>query len=102
MNPLSRIAGLAVDRALGLPPTAAPYRVRPDIAVPMPDGVALLGDHYRPARPDRPLPVVLIRSPYGRAGLTRYLFAAPLARPGFQVFIPSTPPTFGPGGQLPP
>jgi len=43
MNPLSRIAGVAVDRALGLPSAAVPYVVRPDIAVPMPDGVALLG-----------------------------------------------------------
>ena len=49
MNPLSRIAGLAVDRALGLPGPAEPYLVRPDVAVPMPDGVVLLGDHYRPA-----------------------------------------------------
>ena len=69
MNPLSRVAGLAVDRALGLPATAAPYVVRRDVAVPMPDGVVLLGDHYRPAGHDRPLPVVLIRSPYGRAGV---------------------------------
>ena len=68
MNPLSRIAGRAVDRALGLPAAAAPYLVRRDVAVAMPDGVVLLGDHYRPAGPDRPLPVVLIRSPYGRAG----------------------------------
>src|SRR5258708_7866114 len=102
MIPLSRIAGVAADRVLGLPSAAAPYVVRPNVAVPMPDGVALLGDHYRPAGPDRPLPVVLIRSPYGRAGLTGYLFAAPLARRGFQVFIQSTRGTFGSGGQFPP
>ncbi len=47
---------------------------------------------------DRPLPVVLIRSPYGRAGLAGTLFAAPLARRGFQVFIQSTRGTFGSGG----
>ena len=47
MNPLSRIAGMAVDRALGLPSAAVPYAVRPDVAVAMPDGVVLLG---------RPLP----------------------------------------------
>jgi hypothetical protein len=29
----------------------------------MPDGVVLLGDHYRAAEDDRPLPAVLIRSP---------------------------------------
>ncbi len=102
MNPLHRIAGWAVDRAFGLPAAAAPYLVRPDVGVPMPDGVVLLGDHYRPAGPDRPLPVVLIRSPYGRAGLAASLFAVPLARRGFQVFIQSTRGTFGSGGQFRP
>ena len=98
MNPLSRIAGMAVDRVLGLPPEGTPYVVQPDVAVAMPDGVVLLGDHYRPAGTDRPLAVVLIRSPYGRAGLAAVLFAAPLARRGFQVFIQSTRGTFGSGG----
>ncbi len=102
MNPLSRIADMAVDRALGLPSGAAPYVVRPNVAVPMPDGVVLLGDHYRPGGHDRPLPVVLIRSPYGRAGLAGYMFAAPVARQGFQVFIQSTRGTFGSGGQFRP
>jgi putative CocE/NonD family hydrolase len=102
MNPLSRIAGMAVDRALGLAPVTAAYEVRHDVGVPMPDGVVLLGDHYRPAGPERPLPVVLIRSPYGRAGLAGYVFAAPLARQGFQVFIQSTRGTFGSGGQFRP
>src|SRR5262249_57780814 len=76
MNPLSRIAGLAVDRVLGLPSGNGSYVLRANVAVPMPDGVALLGDHYRPAGNDRPLPVVLLRSPFGRAGLAGYLFAA--------------------------
>jgi uncharacterized protein len=98
MNPLLYLAGRAVDRALGLPAGTVPYVVRRDVAVPMPDGVVLLGDHYRPAGDDRPLPVVLIRSPYGRAGLSGIVFAAPLARQGFQVFIQSTRGTFGSGG----
>jgi uncharacterized protein len=102
MNRLSRVAGMAVDRALGLPPATASYEVRSDIRVPMPDGVVLLGDRYRPAGPERPLPVVLIRSPYGRAGLAGLLFVAPLARQGFQVFIQSTRGTFGSGGQFRP
>lgn len=98
MNPLSGIAGMAVDRLLGLRPGAVRYVVRRDVAVAMPDGVVLLGDHYRPAGDDRPLPVVLIRSPYGRAGLPGMVFATPLARLGFQVFIQSTRGTFGSGG----
>jgi hypothetical protein len=68
----------------------------------MADGVVLLGDHYRPSGHDRPLPVVLIRSPYGRAGFAAILFTAPLARRGFQVFIQSTRGTFGSGGQFRP
>jgi putative CocE/NonD family hydrolase len=102
MNPLPRVAGRIVDRAIGLPSQAAPYVVRPDVGVAMPDGVVLLGDHYRPAAHDRPLPVVLIRSPYGRAGLAGFLLAAPLARRGFQVFVQSTRGTFGSGGQFRP
>lgn len=102
MNPLSRIAGLAMDRALGLPSEAVPYLVQRDVGVPMPDGVVLLADHYRPAGHDEPLPVVLIRSPYGRAGIAAALFVAPLARRGFQVFVQSTRGTFGSGGQFRP
>ena len=105
MNPLSRAAGRMVDRAIGLPPAAAPYVVRPDVAVPMPDGVVLLADHYRPAGPGGPggpLPVVLIRSPYGRRGMAAALVAAPLARRGFQVFVQSTRGTFGSGGHFRP
>ena len=98
MNPLSGIAGIAVDRMLGLPGGAVRHVVRPDVAAAMPDGVVLLGDLYRPAGDDRPLAVVLIRSPYGRAGLAGMVFAAPLARRGFQVFIQSTRGTFGSGG----
>jgi putative CocE/NonD family hydrolase len=103
MNPVSRLAGMAADRALGLPVAAARrYELRRDVPVPMPDGVVLLGDHYRPAGQDGPLPVVLLRSPYGRAGVTGFVFAAPLARRGFQVFIQSTRGTFGSGGQFRP
>src|SRR6266566_2647329 len=101
MNPLPRIAGRAADRALGLPTPAVPYVVRRDVRVAMPDGVVLLGDHYRPAGQDRQLPVVLIRTPYGRGGAA-FLFAAPLARRGFQVFMQSTRGTFGSGGQFRP
>jgi uncharacterized protein len=102
MNPLSRITGRIVDRAIGLPTATAPYLMRPGVRVPMPDGVVLLGDHYRPAGHERPLPVVLIRSPYGRAGWSGALFAGPLVRRGFQVFIQSTRGTFGSGGQFRP
>jgi putative CocE/NonD family hydrolase len=102
MGMLSRLAGVLTDAALGLPLRATPYTVDRDVAVPMPDGVTLLGDHYRPAGVRGGLPVVLIRLPYGRAGLFAHAFAAPYARRGFQVFVQSTRGTFGSGGHFRP
>ncbi|HST96099.1 MAG TPA: CocE/NonD family hydrolase [Geodermatophilus sp.] len=102
MSLLSRVGGLIVDAAFGLPLRATPYAVRRDVAVPMPDGVALLGDLYRPTTATGPLPVVLIRLPYGRAGLFAHIFVAPFARRGFQVFVQSTRGTFGSGGHFRP
>jgi uncharacterized protein len=98
MNPLARL----VDKAMGLPGPAVELVVRRDIGVPMPDGVVLLGDHHRPAQASGPQPVVLIRSPYGRAGLAGAVFGAPIARQGFQLFIQSTRGTFGSGGEFRP
>jgi len=102
MSAIGRLTGMLADRALGLPTAASEYTVERDIAVPMPDGVCLLGDLYRPAPPPGPQPVVLIRLPYGRAGLFGRAFGAPIARRGFQVFIQSTRGTFGSGGHFRP
>src|ERR1700750_1587896 len=102
MNPLSGIAGVAVDRMLGLRSAGVRAVLRRDGGGGMPAGVVLLGDLSRPAGNDRPLPAVLVRSPYGRAGLSGVMFAAPLARRGFQVFIQSTRGAFGLGGLFPP
>jgi uncharacterized protein len=102
MPSLKRAAAVAADLALGLPVKAVDYEVRHDVVVPMPDGVGLVGDHYRPAGPDGPRPVVLIRLPYGRGGAFGQLFAAPLARRGLQVFVQATRGTFGSGGQFRP
>ena len=102
MNPFSRFTGRALDLVLGLPGPAADYVLRRDVPVPMPDGVTLLADHYQPAGASGPLPVVLVRSPYGRSGTSGLILAAPLARRGFQVFAQSTRGTFGSGGQFRP
>ncbi len=102
MSALSRISGRAIDRALGLSGPAARFTLERDVGVPMPDGVVLLGDRYGPGAAGGALPVVLIRSPYGRAGVAGAIFAAPLARRGFQVFIQSTRGTFGSGGEFRP
>jgi putative CocE/NonD family hydrolase len=70
-----------------------------NLPVPMPDGTILLADHYFPsAKPG--CPTVLIRSPYGRAGLSFDLVARPLAERGFQVLVQSCRGTFGSGGKL--
>ena len=79
MGMLTRLAGVLADTALGLPLRATPYSVERDVAVPMPDGVTLVGDHYRPAGTEGGLPVVLIRLPYARTGLFG-LFVARSAR----------------------
>lgn len=102
MTMVARVGGLLADVALGLPAVATAHTVERDVAVPMPDGVTLLGTLYRPAEDQGPRPVVLIRSPYGRTGLQGQLFAAPLARRGFQVFLQATRGTFGSGGHFRP
>ena len=102
MARLKRVAGLVADLALGLPTKATPYEIRPGVAVPMPDGVTLLANHYLPTGPERPRPVVLLRVPYGRSGTYALMFAAPLARRGLQVFMQATRGTFGSGGQFRP
>ncbi|MFI5936355.1 CocE/NonD family hydrolase [Actinoplanes sp. NPDC051494] len=97
---VSRLGGKVADRLIGLPTDAVPYRIRRDVAVPMPDGVTLLANHYVPENAGKS--VVLVRLPYGRAGLYAQMFAAPLARRGFQVFMQATRGTFGSGGQFRP
>jgi putative CocE/NonD family hydrolase len=72
--------------------------VHRDVAVTAPDGVTLLTDLYR-ARPDAPLPTILIRSPYGRRnpwGIAARLFA----ERGYHAVVQSTRGTFGSGGQI--
>lgn len=90
-----------LDALFGLEPTEAGYAVERDLAVPMPDGVSLVGDHYRPAGAEGPLPVVLIRLPYGKRGLMS-AFGTVYSRHGFQVFLQATRGTFGSGGQFRP
>jgi hypothetical protein len=102
MGARARLGGLLADAVLGLPLRSVPYTVERDVAVGMPDGVTLLGDHYRPAGEAGPLPVVLVRLPYGRAGAFAHAFAAPYARRGLQVFVQSTRGTFGSGGHFRP
>lgn len=76
-------------------------RVTRDVAVPMPDGVALRHDHYRPAGVRRG-PVVLVRSPYGRRSFIGLLFGRVVAEHGFGVVVQSVRGTADSGGALSP
>jgi hypothetical protein len=84
-------------RLAGLPPALThAVAIQRDLRVPMPDGVALLADRYAPRRAGDRLPIVLIRTPYGRAsgGMLGRLYA----ERGYQAVIQSTRGTFGSGG----
>ncbi|HKW23904.1 MAG TPA: X-Pro dipeptidyl-peptidase, partial [Ktedonobacterales bacterium] len=65
MSLTSRIIG----QIMKLPPAEThKYTVTRDVAVPMPDGVTLLADHYVPRSMRASYPTLLIRTPYGRRG----------------------------------
>lgn len=88
---------------LHLPLPRGRYRITTerDIPVTMPDGVTLLADRYLPVGAHRP-PTILVRSPYGRRGLTAMLNGLPFAHFGFQVLVQSVRGTFGSGGEFDP
>jgi putative CocE/NonD family hydrolase len=76
--------------------------VHRDLRVPMPDGVELLADRWAPRSGGDTLPVAVLRSPYGRAGMIGTMMARPLAERGFQVLVQSVRGTFGSGGVFDP
>ena len=92
--------GRLIDRGLGLPGTGRTrFVVQRDLPIPMPDGVELRADWYRPRPVAARLPVVLVRSPYGRRSFG-VIFGAVLARRGFQVVVQNVRGTFDSGGEL--
>ena len=100
-HPLALVGRRAVERFVGLPAGTTDYAYTRDLRTPLRDGVVLLGDLYRP-RGAGPMPVVLIRTPYGRTSVLGKLFAVVLARRGFQVLVQSVRGTFGSGGDFRP
>ncbi len=64
---LYRLRRRLLARLLRLPPPRNDVVVERGVRVPMPDGVSLAADHYRP-RAQGSFPTILIRSPYGRGG----------------------------------
>ena len=94
------LTGRVVSWLMKLPPAETPhYTVTRDVAVPMPDGVNLLADHYIPST-DRPCPTILVRSPYGRSGFFAATTALPFVERGYQVFVQSCRGTAGSGGDF--
>ena len=55
------------ERAFDLPPSHYQVRVEHNVRLLMPDGIELATDVYRP-QSNRPLPTILMRTPYGRRG----------------------------------
>jgi putative CocE/NonD family hydrolase len=91
-----------MSAALRLPPAQTRDLVlERDLAVPMSDGTVLRADRYAP-RGSTGLPVVLIRSPYGRKSLLAEVWARPFAERGYQALIQSVRGTFGSGGRFDP
>ncbi|MFI0412230.1 CocE/NonD family hydrolase [Actinomadura sp. 3N508] len=99
------LIGRIAERLLRLPATpAVPFGVVRDLRAPMPDGVVLTADVYRPrgtgAVPGPALPVVLMRTPYGKQQAVIRLFAVLLARRGFQVVVQNVRGVHGSGGEF--
>ncbi len=72
--------------------------VKRDVPVRAPDGAELLTDVYL-ARARAPLPVILLRTPYGRRGPYGTI-ARLFAERGYHAVVQSTRGTFGSGGQI--
>jgi uncharacterized protein len=81
-------------------PTCHDICEQQEVRAPMRDGVELMMDRYHP-REGENLPVVLIRSPYGRGDIFHHV-AVILAERGFQVLLQSCRGTGGSGGILHP
>lgn len=101
MTAIGRIAELLAP----LPPaTTRDVTVERRLRIPMDDGVTLLADHWAPrptagTRLDQ-IPVVLVRTAYGRGGPLGLLYGPVLAERGVQVLLVSARGTFGSGGEF--
>lgn len=96
MTVVSRLLG----KAMKLPAAQShAIMVERNLKIPMPDGVMLLADRYIPAGGG---PLVLVRSPYGRANMFGTLFGTLFAERGLQVLLQSCRGTFGSQGTFDP
>lgn len=101
------VIGRIVERVVPLPPvTTRKVTVERGLKIPMDDGVTLVADHWAPRITDgtslSEIPVVLVRTPYGRTGLLAWVWGTGLAERGMQVLMVSSRGTFGSGGEFRP
>jgi len=95
------IASRVVERLFHLPaPVTRVVRVHRAIPVTARDGVVLRTDHWEPRL--RPAPTILIRTPYGRAGVMGLISGRLLAERGYHVVLQSCRGTFDSGGEFDP
>src|SRR5262245_22328729 len=91
------IVGRSLERIARLDsPLTRKLHTERDLEVPMYDGVVCLADRYSPPNAGG-LPVILIRTPYGRRSSLGY--AEGFAARGYQVVVQSCRGTFGSGGE---
>lgn len=96
-----RLADRALGAIAGLPRSRGDYAVTRGVRVPMRDGVELVGDHYAPAGAVA-RGTVLVRTPYGRAGLGSLVLGRYYADQGYHVLMQSCRGTFGSGAAFDP
>jgi len=92
------------ERAMDLSPAAYQVKVERNLRLLMPDGVELAMDVYRP-KSHRPLPTVLLRTPYGRSGaigLPMVFLSNRFAERGYNVVCQDVRGIHGSGGEFEP
>ncbi|MFI0508220.1 CocE/NonD family hydrolase [Streptomyces sp. WSLK1-5] len=97
--------GRLAERMAPLPPaTSRRVHVERGLKIPMDDGATLVADHWAPrdtsGRSLSEVPVVVVRTAYGRGGPLGWLYGPVLAERGLQVLIVSTRGTFGSDGDF--
>lgn len=97
--------GRLAERMTPLPPaTSRRVSVERGLRITMDDGAVLLADHWMPkdtgGRPLTEVPVVVVRTAYGRGGPLGWLYGPVLAERGLQVLLVSARGTFGSDGEF--
>src|SRR5829696_3914429 len=87
-----------LSHLLGLPPAHYGVAVERGLRVPMPDGVELVADRYRPRERGR-FPTILVRTPYGRKA-SGFFISHLMAERGYNVLVQDVRGRFGSEGKF--